>query len=138
MINILIIGVGCFFSVCINYVFGQVLEKNWFVIVVDVDLQLVEVWVKGYFNGCFVWFDVIKVNDCCDLIGCVDLVVFFLFVYLYFEVVYDCIKFKKYFIIVFYVFQEFYCFGDEVCDWEFIFMGEMGLDFGIDYMLAMW
>lgn len=30
-----------------------------------------------------------------------------------------------------------YSLGDEVCDCEFIFMGEMGFDLGIDYMLVM-
>lgn len=61
------------------------------------------VWIGDYFNGCLVWFDVLKLNDRKDLISCVDIVVLLLFVYLYLEVVYDCIKFRKYLIIVFYV-----------------------------------
>jgi saccharopine dehydrogenase (NADP+, L-glutamate forming) len=137
MTNILIIGAGRSSSACINYVLGQAKEKNWFVTVADADPQLAQARVGGHPNGRPAWLDVTKVNDRRDLIGRADLVVSLLPAHLHLEVAHDCIKLKKHLITASYVSQELYRLGDEARDRELIFMGEMGLDPGIDHMSAM-
>ena len=56
---------------------------------------------------------------------------------LHLEVAHECIKLKKHLITASYVSQEMYRLGDEARDRQLIFMGEMGLDPGIDHMSAM-
>ncbi|MEL7221777.1 MAG: saccharopine dehydrogenase C-terminal domain-containing protein, partial [Bacteroidota bacterium] len=83
------------------------------------------------------WLDVLKVNDRRELIGRADVVVSLLPAHLHVEVAQDCIKLHKHLITASYVSKEMYSLGDEVRDRELIFMGEMGLDPGIDHMSAM-
>lgn len=137
MTNILIIGAGRSSSACINYVLEQAKAGNWFVTVADADPQLAKARVKGHPNGRPAWLDVMKTNDRRELIGRADVVVSLLPAHLHLEVAHDCIKLKKHLITASYVSQELYRLGDEARNRELIFMGEMGLDPGIDHMSAM-
>jgi len=137
MNSILIIGAGRSATACIKYVLDKARERNWFVTVADADPKLAEAKVAGHPNGRGTWLDVLKVNDRRDLIGRADVVVSLLPAHLHLEVAYDCIKLKKHLITASYVSQEMHRLGDEARDRELIFMGEMGLDPGIDHMSAM-
>jgi len=137
MNNILIIGAGLSSSSLIKYVLEQAAERSWFVTVADAQLESAEKKVKNHPNGRAVWLDVMKVNDRRDLIGRADVVVSILPAHLHLEVAHDCVKLKKHLITASYVSQEMYRLGDEARDRELIFMGEMGLDPGIDHMSAM-
>lgn len=137
MNNILIIGAGRSSSALIAYVLKVAKEKNWFVTVADADPELAAQKVGRHPNGRSTWLDVLKVNDRRDLIGRADIVVSLLPANLHLEVAHDCIKLKKHLITASYVSKEMYQLGDEARDRELIFMGEMGLDPGIDHMSAM-
>ena len=137
MNSILIIGAGRSATACIKYVLEKASERNWFVTVADADPQLAEAKVDGHPNGRGTWLDVLKVNDRRELISRADVVVSLLPAHLHLEVAHDCIKLKKHLITASYVSQEMYRLGDEARDRELIFMGEMGLDPGIDHMSAM-
>ena len=137
MNSILIIGAGRSATACIKYVLEKARERNWFVTVADADPQLADAKVAGHPNGRATWLDVLKVNDRRELIGRADVVVSLLPAHLHLEVAHDCIKLKKHLITASYVSQEMYRLGDEARDRELIFMGEMGLDPGIDHMSAM-
>ncbi|MCB0568397.1 MAG: saccharopine dehydrogenase NADP-binding domain-containing protein [Phaeodactylibacter sp.] len=137
MNSILIIGAGRSATACIKYVLDKARERNWFVTVADADPKLAEAKVAGHPNGRGTWLDVMKVNDRRELIGRADVVVSLLPAYLHLEVAHDCIKLKKHLITASYVSQEMYQLADEVRSQELIFMGEMGLDPGIDHMSAM-
>jgi saccharopine dehydrogenase (NADP+, L-glutamate forming) len=137
MNNILIIGAGRSAGACIDYVLKQAVEKNWFVTIADADPELAQARIKGHPNGKPAWLDVMKTNDRRELIGRADVVVSLLPAHLHLEVAHDCIKLKKHLITASYVSQEMYRLGDEARDRELIFMGEMGLDPGIDHMSAM-
>lgn len=137
MNSILIIGAGRSSGALINYVLEKAQQKNWFVTVADADPALAEAKVNGHPNGRPAWLDVQKVNDRKDLIGRADVVVSLLPAHLHVEVAQDCIKLNKHLITASYVSKEMYSLGDEVRDRELIFMGEMGLDPGIDHMSAM-
>lgn len=137
MKNILIIGAGRSSSALIHYVLECARENNWFVTVGDSKLENATSKVGQHPNGRAVWLDVTKMNDRRDLIGRTDVVVSLLPAHLHLEVAHDCIKLKKHLITASYVSKELYRLGDEARNRELLFMGEMGLDPGIDHMSAM-
>jgi saccharopine dehydrogenase-like NADP-dependent oxidoreductase len=137
MRSILIIGAGLSSNALIKYVLKIAAERNWFVTVADAVLENAQQKVDNHPNGRAVWLDVMKVNDRRELIGRADVVVSLLPAHLHLEVGHDCVKLKKHLITASYVSQEMYRLGDEARDRELIFMGEMGLDPGIDHMSAM-
>ena len=137
MNNILIIGAGRSSSALIKYVLNKAEIYNWNVTVADADPELAKAKVKDHPNGRATWLDVSKANDRKDLIARADLVVSLLPAHLHLEVAHDCIHFRKHLITASYVSKEMYRLGDEARDRSLIFMGEMGLDPGIDHMSAM-
>ncbi len=137
MNNILIIGAGRSATALINYVLLKAKEYSWSVTVADSNPQLAEQKVNNHPNGRPAWLDVTKVNDRREMIGRADVVVSLLPAYLHMEVAYDCIKLKKHLITASYVSKDMYRLSNEFRDRELIFMGEMGLDPGIDHMSAM-
>jgi len=137
MNNILVIGAGRSATALINYVLDQAKKHNWNVTISDNNLELAQQKVNNHPNGRAVWLDVMKVNDRRDLIGRADVVVSLLPAHLHLEVGHDCILLKKHLITASYVSKEMYQLGDDARDRDLIFMGEMGLDPGIDHMSAM-
>ncbi len=137
MSNILVIGAGRSATALIGYVLTQAKKHNWNVTVCDNNLELAQQKVAGHSNGRAAWLDVMKVNDRRDLIGRADVVVSLLPAFLHIEVAHDCIRLKKHLITASYVSKEMYQLGDDAAERDLIFMGEMGLDPGIDHMSAM-
>ena len=137
MNNILIIGAGRSSTALINYVLNEAKKFGWFVTVADSNPDLAKDKINGHPNGRPAWLDVTKTNDRRDLVGRADIVVSLLPAHLHIEVAHDCIRLKKHLITASYVSKELYQLGDEARDRELIFMGEMGLDPGIDHMSAM-
>jgi saccharopine dehydrogenase (NADP+, L-glutamate forming) len=134
---ILIIGAGRSATALIEYVLEKAKEHNWTVTVADADLPTARKKVAGHPQGKAAWLDVQKVNDRRDLIGRADVVVSLLPPHLHLEVAKDCIQLNKHLITASYVSKSLYLLGDEVSQRDLIFMGEMGLDPGIDHMSAM-
>lgn len=136
MNNILIIGAGRSASELINYVLTLAPQYNWQVTVADANLELAQEKTKDFPHARAAWLDVMKVNDRRDLISRADVVVSLLPAHLHLEVGHDCIRLNKHLITASYVSKEMYRLGDEARDRNLIFMGEMGLDPGIDHMSA--
>jgi saccharopine dehydrogenase (NADP+, L-glutamate forming) len=134
MNNILIIGAGRSATVLIKYVLEQAKKYNWFVTVADADHELASRKVAGHSHGRGTWLDANKVNDRRELIGRADVVVSLLPAHLHLEVAHDCLKLKKHLITASYISKALYALGDEARQRALIFMGEMGLDPGIDHM----
>lgn len=135
--RILIIGAGRSSSALINYCLAKSKAFKWSVTVADADPAAAVAKVNGHPRGNGVWLDVNKTNDRRELISRADIVVSLLPAHLHLEVAHDCIRLKKHLITASYVSQELYRLGDEARNRELIFMGEMGLDPGIDHMSAM-
>jgi saccharopine dehydrogenase-like NADP-dependent oxidoreductase len=134
MNNILIIGAGRSAAALIDYVLDVAKEHNWFVTVADTDPEAAAKKVNGHPNGRATWLDALKVNDRRDLIARADVVVSLLPAHLHLEVAQDCLKLKKHLITASYISKQLYALGDEARERALIFMGEMGLDPGIDHM----
>lgn len=137
MKNILIIGAGRSSGALIKYVLKKSEEKGWNVTVADNDPELAKAKVNGHPNGRYAWLDVMKANDRRELINRADIVVSMLPAFLHIEVARDCIKLNKHLVTASYVSKEMLSLGDAARDKDLIFMGEMGLDPGIDHMSAM-
>lgn len=137
MNRILIIGAGRSATALIHYILKNAPTYNWNVIVADSNLSLAQEKTAGFENCRATWLDVTKVNDRRDLIGRADVVISLLPAHLHLGVGHDCIKLNKHLITASYVSKEMYRLGDEARDKELLFMGEMGLDPGIDHMSAM-
>lgn len=135
--SILIIGAGRSSTALINYCLDKSESLGWTVTVADADPAAATAKIKGHPRGNAVWLDVLKVNDRRELIGRADIVVSLLPAHLHIEVAHDCIRLKKHLITASYVSHELFRLGDEARNRELIFMGEMGLDPGIDHMTAM-
>ena len=136
MNNILVIGAGRSATALINYLLSHAAENQWFITVGDADLELAKQKVGQHPNGRAVWLDVQKTNDRREMIARVDVVVSLLPVYLHWDVAQDCIKLKKHLVNASYVTKEMYGLGEEAKRLDLIFMGEMGLDPGLDHMSA--
>ena len=134
MNNILIIGAGRSATALIQYVLEQAKTYNWFVTVADTDHELATRKTAGHPNGRGTWLDATKVNDRRELIARADVVVSLLPAHLHLEVAHDCLKLKKHLITASYISKQMYALGDEARERALIFMGEMGLDPGIDHM----
>lgn len=137
MKNILILGAGRSANACIRYSLEAAKTHGWFVTVADADVEAATKKIAGHPQGRAVWLDAAKTNDRRDLIGRADVVISLLPPQLHLEVAYDCIALKKHLITASYVSKDIYKLSDEFRNKELIFMGEMGLDPGIDHMSAM-
>ncbi len=134
MNNILIIGAGRSSTALIKYVLEQANKYNWFVTIADADHEAAAKKVAGNPHGRATWLDATKVNDRRELIHRADVVVSLLPAHLHLEVAQDCLKLKKHLITASYISKQMYALGDEARERALIFMGEMGLDPGIDHM----
>lgn len=134
MKRILIIGAGMSSNALIQYVLNHAKREKWNVIVADSNLELAQARVNDHPYGQATWLNVTKANDRRDLIARADLVISLLPAHLHLEVGHDCIKLRKHLITSSYVTQELYRLGDEARNRELLFMGEMGLDPGLQHM----
>ncbi|MFZ4544092.1 MAG: saccharopine dehydrogenase C-terminal domain-containing protein [Saprospiraceae bacterium] len=136
MKNILLIGAGRSATALIHYLLVNAAKYDWNVTVADSDTALAQQKVGKHSHGRAVWLDVSKQNDRRELISRHDVVISLLPVFLHMDVAQDCIKLRKHLVTASYVTKEMYGLSDEVKNLNLIFMGEMGLDPGIDHMSA--
>ncbi len=137
MKDILIIGAGRSATALINYVLDQAKKYDWSVTIADNNLELAKKKLKAHPSGKAVKLDVLEEELRRSLIKASDIVVSLLPAFLHIEVAHDCIELSKHLITASYVSKEMYDLGDEALKRNLIFMGEMGLDPGIDHMSAM-
>ncbi len=136
MKNVLIIGAGRSATALINYLLTESEKYGWFITVADADPEAAAAKVNGHPNGRGTWLDVLKPNDRKDLMMRQDVIVSLLPAHLHYRIAKDCIKYKKHLVTASYVSRDLYRLNPEVLDASLIFMGEMGLDPGIDHMSA--
>lgn len=136
MKNVLIIGAGRSSTALIKYLLDEAEKNGWFITVADADPEAAAAKINGHPNGRGTWLDVLKPNDRKDLMMRQDVIVSLLPAHLHYRIAKDCIKYKKHLVTASYVSRDLYRLNPEVLDASLIFMGEMGLDPGIDHMSA--
>ena len=132
MNNILIIGAGLSSGALIKYILDHADQYGWYVTVADSDLDRAKAKIDGHPRARAAWLDVSKANDRRDLISRSDVIVTLLPAHLHLEVAHDCIRLNKVVVTSSYVSKELYRLGDEARDRSLVFMGEMGLDPGLE------
>lgn len=137
MSRILIIGAGRSAGALIQYMLHQAAAHSWNVTVADADLRMAEEKVKGHPRGEAAVLNVLNAEDRKKLISNADIVISLLPPHLHMEAARDCVAFGKHLITASYVSKEIQQLDDAVRAKGLMFMGEMGLDPGIDHMSAM-
>jgi saccharopine dehydrogenase (NADP+, L-glutamate forming) len=137
MDKLLIIGAGRAASSLISYSLKAAEENDWEVIVADYDHQLAKEKVGDAPNGKAVQLDITDIDQRRALLKEADVVASMLPANLHMEVARDCIHFEKHLITASYVSPEMQKLSEEAHEKNLIFMGEIGLDPGLDHMSAM-
>lgn len=136
MKNILVIGAGRSSTAVINYLLEQAKTHQWFVTVADAKPEQALKKVNNHPNGRGTWLEVLNPNDRKDIMMRADVVVSLLPPQLHYRVARDCIKYNKKLVTNAYINRDLYRLNPEVINAPLFFMGEMGLDPGLDYFSA--
>ncbi len=137
MNKILILGAGRSATALINYLLDEASNNGWYVTVADSNLQAAQDKVGSHPAGRAIWLNVTNVDDRKAAIAKADVVISLLPPFLHTMVAEDCLILSKHLLTASYVSQGFYSKADEVREKALIFMGELGLDPGLDHMSAM-
>lgn len=137
MNNILIIGAGLSSGELIRYVLDHANALGWYITIADSDLEGAKRKIDNHPRARAAWLEVSKANDRRDLIARADVVVTLVPAHLHLEVAHDCIRLNKPLVTSSLINKELYRLGDEARNRSRVFMGEMGLDPGLENMSAM-
>ena len=137
MKTILLFGAGKSATSLIDYL-GQICEENeWKLLVCDSNLALAEAKTKDFSTAEAISFDVSNDEKRHVYISKADLVISMLPPALHFLVAVDCVAFSKNLLTASYIDEKIKSLANEIHEKGLIFLGEMGLDPGIDHMSAM-
>lgn len=137
MKHILIIGAGRSSTALINYLIKTAEEQAWKVTVADSDINIAKAKTAHTDVAEGVELDVNDEAIRQDLIRDKDIVVSLLPAFLHPIVAKDCLLFSKHLVTASYLNEEIRNMEAEAISKGLLFMGEMGLDPGIDHMSAM-
>jgi saccharopine dehydrogenase-like NADP-dependent oxidoreductase len=137
MTNILILGAGRSSGSLIQYMLDYGLKNNWMITVADAVLSQAEEKIAGHAAGRAIALDATDEEARRLRIGEADLVISLLPPSLHHLAAVDCLSLGKHLVTASYVSAEMSALDDQVRERGLIFMGEMGLDPGIDHMSAM-
>lgn len=131
------IGAGRSSSALINYLLNQCALNNWRLTVADMDLDMANARIGDNPLGKAVQLDIMNINARREVISESDLVVSMLPAHLHTKVARDCLEYGKHLVTASYVSSEMHDLAEKAREKGLMFMGEMGLDPGIDHMSAM-
>ena len=137
MKTILLFGAGKSATCLIDYL-GKCCDKNkWKLLVCDSNISLAQTKTKNFSSAEAISFDVSNDEKRHEFILKSDLVISMLPAALHFLVAKDCVAFSKNLLTASYIDEKIKSLKDEVDKKGILFLGEMGLDPGIDHMSAM-
>ncbi len=137
MKRILILGAGKSASHIISYLLKKSETFDWKITVGDLDQQLAQKKINGHQNGTAVQFDVTNAEHREKYISEVDIVASLLPFIFHSIVAKDCLKFGKHLVTASYVDKESMAMNEAFEKAGLLFMGEIGLDPGIDHLATM-
>jgi saccharopine dehydrogenase-like NADP-dependent oxidoreductase len=137
MQNILLFGAGKSATVLIGYLIKNSLEENWKLTVVDADLKLAQSKIGNAIRASAVSFDIRNADERIKHIKHADIVISLLPPALHYLVAQDCVNCNKNLLTASYVDENIQNLKPEIEKKKLLFLGEMGLDPGIDHMSAM-
>ncbi len=137
MKSILIFGAGRSSSALIDYLLAESEANNWTVVVADVSLAAAEHKIDGHRNGRAVAIDIQNAELRGQLVAAADCVASLMPPHLHDIVAADCLEHGKHLVTASYLSPAFKAMAAEVKAKNLLFMGELGLDPGIDHLSAM-
>jgi saccharopine dehydrogenase (NADP+, L-glutamate forming) len=137
MKNITILGAGRSATVLIHYMLETAKLHNWSVAVADADIDLAKQKVNHHPNGRAVYLDALDTMQRQELISKSDLVISLLPPHLHILAARDCVHLGRHLVNASYLNKDLKDLDQVVREKGLTFMGEMGLDPGIDHMSAM-
>ena len=137
MKTILILGAGLSASSLIRYLLERAEENNWFLKIVDQDIELVKRKIGGHSRAEALSFNALDPHERRPILGHSDLVISMLPARFHVDVAKDCIDLKVNLITPSYISPEMRALDQEARDAGIVIMNEIGVDPGIDHMSAM-
>lgn len=137
MKTILLFGAGKSATCLIDYLGKCSDENDWKFLVCDSNLSLAQSKTKDFSSAEAISFDVSNEEKRHEYISKVDMVISMLPPGLHFLVAKDCVAFSKNLLTASYIDEKIKSLRDEVEKKGLLFLGEIGLDPGIDHMSAM-
>ncbi|HEY5464098.1 MAG TPA: saccharopine dehydrogenase C-terminal domain-containing protein [Hanamia sp.] len=137
MKTILLFGAGKSATCLIDYLGKCSDENNWKFLVCDSNLSLAQSKTKNFSSAEALSFDVSNEEKRHEYISKVDMVISMLPPGLHFLVAKDCVTFSKNLLTASYIDEKIKSLKKEIEKKELLFLGEIGLDPGIDHMSAM-
>ncbi len=135
--QILVFGAGKSATVLIKYLGNITAQKNWICTVADQDLNTLNSKIKGYSNLRAAALSIEDEAARQGLIKAADIVISLLPPGLHFLVAKDCVLLKKNLLTASYLDHQIKSLEKDIQEAGLLFIGEMGLDPGIDHMSAM-
>ena len=137
MKTILLFGAGKSATSLIEYLGKCCDENNWKFLISDTNLPLTESKIRSFKSAKALSIDVTDEVKRHELIRVADIVISMLPPALHFLVAKDCLQFSKNLLTASYLDENIQTLKKEVEEKGLLFLGEMGLDPGIDHMSAM-
>ncbi len=137
MKKILVLGAGKSATTLISYLLEHAQQFDWYVTVGDYSLETATQKVGNHERGKAVFFDVKDAEIRAKYVADCDLVVSVLPANFHILVAKDCLKYKKHIITPSYISPEQKALDADFKAANLLFMGEIGLDPGIDHMSIM-
>ncbi len=135
--RILLFGAGKSATVLIQYLAKTTLEKQWHFTIADLDLSNILSKTTTAPHLTAVALEIEDDNARSTLIQTADVVISLLPPALHFLVAKDCLMLRKHLLTASYLDQPIQSLAKDIADAGLLFLGEMGLDPGIDHMSAM-
>jgi len=136
MKQVLLFGAGKSASVLIEYLLDNAPKENWFLTLVDADLQAAQKKIADSPHGKAVSFDINNADQRIAVIGNADIVISLMPPSLHLLIAKDCILKKKNLLTASYVDENMKALRAEIEANGLLFLCELGLDPGIDHMSA--
>ncbi|MEO8762796.1 MAG: saccharopine dehydrogenase C-terminal domain-containing protein [Ginsengibacter sp.] len=137
MKKILVFGAGKSATSLIDYLCTVCEQYDWRLILCDANLALAQSKIAGCKNAEAISIDVPEAITRKSLIQEADLVISMLPPHLHFLVANDCLDFSKHLLTASYIDEKIKGLAKQIEQKGLLFLGEMGLDPGIDHMSAM-
>jgi saccharopine dehydrogenase-like NADP-dependent oxidoreductase len=137
MKHILLIGAGKSATVLIDYLKQIVAQKNWQCTIADANKKSIEEKIGTSKNVAALALDILDDFTRKEAIEKADIVISLLPPHLHFLVAKDCIIYKKNLLTASYIDEKIKGLEKDIQHNGLLFLGEMGLDPGIDHMSAM-
>jgi saccharopine dehydrogenase-like NADP-dependent oxidoreductase len=137
MKKILIFGAGRSSIYLIEYLLDHAQEGGWKVVIADINLESAIQRLNGHPSGMAISLDTLNESARKSAINEADLVISLMPPNLHQTIAEDCLEFGKNLLTASYISPNLSVLKEKVMEKGLIFLGEMGLDPGIDHMSAM-